>query len=183
MRFRFIVPAFLCIAMELANPRAWAQEDFYRGKQLRLVVSTDPGGAYDTYARLLAPIMRDYVPGNPNIIVQNMPGASGLKAANYMGTNAPRDGTVIASTHAGILTAQLASPDAATFDANRLSWIGSITTTCVDGTACDFISGPVPTGSPMLHPAHCSSPIGGLNTYEWLTGREASFRSPPKLVN
>jgi tripartite-type tricarboxylate transporter receptor subunit TctC len=57
-----------------------------------------------------------------------MPGASGLKAANYMATSAPRDGAVIAATHAGILTAQLTSPGAATFDAGRLSWIGSITT-------------------------------------------------------
>jgi tripartite-type tricarboxylate transporter receptor subunit TctC len=124
--FRFIALA-LCIAAGLASPRAFAQEDFYKGKQLRLVVSTDAGGAYDTYARLLSPIMRDYIPGSPNIIVQNMPGASGLKAANYIGTNAPRDGTVIAATHAGVMTAQLTSPESATFDASRLSWIGSIT--------------------------------------------------------
>jgi tripartite-type tricarboxylate transporter receptor subunit TctC len=128
VRFRFIVLAGLWVAAEFASHRAWAQEDFYKGKQLRLVVSTDAGGAYDTYARLLTPFLREYIPGNPTIIVQNMPGASGLKAANYMATNAPRDGTVIASTHAGILTAQLTSPDAAMFEANRLSWIGSITT-------------------------------------------------------
>jgi len=112
----------------LASHGAWAQGDFYNGKQLRLVVSTDPGGAYDTYARLLSQILKDYIPGNPTIIVQNMPGASGLKAANYMATSAPRDGAVIAATHAGILTGHLTSPSAATFDAGRLSWIGSITT-------------------------------------------------------
>jgi len=118
--------AAACVASP--NAVALAQGDFYKGKQLRLVVSTDPGGAYDTYARLLAPVLRDHIPGNPTVIVQNMPGASGLKTANFIGTTAPRDGLTIAGTHASILTAQLTSPAAATFEATRLSWIGSITT-------------------------------------------------------
>jgi len=128
MQFRLIALASAWLAAGLASHGAWAQGDFYNGKQLRLVVSTDPGGAYDTYARLLSQILKDYIPGNPTIIVQNMPGASGLKAANYMATSALRDGTVIAATHAGVLTAQLTAPGAATFEAGRLSWIGSITT-------------------------------------------------------
>lgn len=128
MRFRFIAPACLWMAVEFASQRAWAQDDFYRGKQFHLVVSTDAGGAYDTYARLVSQFLKEHIPGNPTIIVQNMPGAGGLKAANYIATTAPRDGTVIAATHAGILTAQLTSPGAAIFDATRLSWIGSVTT-------------------------------------------------------
>ena len=124
----FIALACVSIAAGLTSARAWAQEDFYKGKQLRLVVSTDAGGAYDTYARLMSQILREYVPGNPTILVQNMPGASGLKAANYIATAAPRDGTVIAATHASVLTTQLTSPGAAVFEATRLSWIGSITT-------------------------------------------------------
>jgi tripartite-type tricarboxylate transporter receptor subunit TctC len=125
---RLIALVCLCVAAGLASPHAWAQDKFYQGKQLRLVVSTDAGGAYDTYARLVSQILKENIPGNPTIIVQNMPGASGLKAANYIATTAPRDGTVIAATHAGILTAQLTSPGTAAFDATRLSWIGSITT-------------------------------------------------------
>ena len=128
MLFRLIALATLSIAAVLANPGARAQDDFYKGKQIRLVVSTDAGGAYDTYARILAQIMRDHIPGNPIIIVQNMPGAGGLKVANYIAATAPRDGTVIAATHSSILTAQLTSPGAASFEATRLSWIGSITT-------------------------------------------------------
>jgi tripartite-type tricarboxylate transporter receptor subunit TctC len=106
---------------------AESAEDFYRGKQIRLIVSTDAGGAYDAYARLLAPVLKDHIPGNPTVIVQNMPGASGLKTANYMFAAAPRDGTVIAGTHSSVLTAPLTSPGAAVFDANKLSWIGSVT--------------------------------------------------------
>ena len=125
--FRFTL-ALALTAATLANLPAWAQADFYKGRQIRLIVATDPGGAYDTYARLMAQVLKDHIPGNPTIIVQNMPGASGLKTANYMGTSAQRDGTVIASTHASVLTVQLTSPGTATFEANRLSWIGSITT-------------------------------------------------------
>src|SRR6266700_1904559 len=106
---------------------AQTEPNFYNRKQIRLIVSTDAGGAYDTYARLMAQVLKDHIPGNPTTVIQNMPGASGLKTANYMYTTAPRDGTVIASTHASVLTTQLTSPGAATFEANKLSWIGSIT--------------------------------------------------------
>ncbi len=128
MRFRFFGLACLWLAAGFASVAAWAQDDFYKGKQIRLLVSTDAGGAYDTYARLAALILREHIPGNPTIIVQNMPGAGGLKAANYIATTAPRDGTVIAATHAGILTAGLTAPATAIFEPARLSWIGSITT-------------------------------------------------------
>ena len=128
MLFRLIALASLSMAAQFASPGARAQDDFYKGRQIRLVVSTDAGGAYDTYARLLSQVMKEHIPGNPTIIVQNMPGAGGLKVANYMAATAPRDGTVIAATHASILTAQLTSPGSASFEAPRLSWIGSITT-------------------------------------------------------
>lgn len=109
-------------------PGAERAEDFYKARQIRLIVSTDAGGAYDAYARLVAQVLKDHIPGNPTIVIQNMPGASGLKTANYMALTAPRDGSVIASTHASILTAQLTSPGAATFESTKFSWIGSITT-------------------------------------------------------
>src|SRR5215475_8674375 len=105
-----------------------AESDYYKGKQIRLIVSTDAGGAYDTYARLIVQVLKDHIPGNPTIVIQNMPGASGLKTANYMYATAPRDGTVIASTHASVLTTQLTSPGAATFESTKFSWIGSVTT-------------------------------------------------------
>jgi tripartite-type tricarboxylate transporter receptor subunit TctC len=112
----------------LASAGTAAADDaatFYRGKQIRLIVSTDAGGAYDTYARLIAQVLKDHIPGNPSIVVQNMPGASGLKTANYIATTAPRDGTVIAGTHSSVLTTQLTSPGAS-FEASKLSWIGSV---------------------------------------------------------
>ena len=83
------------LALALAAPGAQA-DDFYKGKQIRLIVSADAGTTYDSYARMLADPIGAHIPGAPTIIIQNMPGASGLTATNYMANVAPRDGTVIA---------------------------------------------------------------------------------------
>jgi hypothetical protein len=123
----FVLNLALSIGAAGQLAAADGDNDFYNGKQIRLIVSTDAGGAYDTYARLLAQVLREHIPGNPTIIVQNMPGAAGLKAANYIYNSAPRDGTVIAGTHSSVPTGPLTSPGAALYDVNRLSWIGSIT--------------------------------------------------------
>src|SRR6266550_2357009 len=71
--------------------------DFYKGKQINLIVGYGPGGGYDTYARLLARHFGRFVPGNPNVIVQNMPGAGSLRAVNYLYNVAPKDGAIIAA--------------------------------------------------------------------------------------
>src|ERR1700686_4823542 len=68
-------------------------EDFYRGKRLTLTVGYGPGGGYDVFARLLARHLGRFIPGNPQILVQNMPGAGSLIAANYLYSVAPKDGT------------------------------------------------------------------------------------------
>ncbi len=102
-------------------------ESFYKDKDIHIVVSSRAGGAYDLYARMLATVYGKHIPGNPKIIVQNMPGAGGVKATNYMYAVAARDGTVVAATHSGIETAPLRFPKAAKFDLNKFSWIGSIT--------------------------------------------------------
>lgn len=118
-----------CLAAATLAPAATmaAEADFYKGKTVQLVVSSGAGGAYDTFARLMAEHWPRHIPGNPNMIVQNMPGASGLKAASYMFSVAPKDGTVVAGTHSHIPTAPLMSPDEAKFDTNKFSYIGSIT--------------------------------------------------------
>ena len=70
--------------------------DFYKGRQVNLIVGYGPGGGYDTYARLLARHFGRFIPGNPNVIVQNMPGAGSLRAVNYLYNVAPKDGATIA---------------------------------------------------------------------------------------
>jgi tripartite-type tricarboxylate transporter receptor subunit TctC len=119
--------AFTCLALAAVPAAAAESVDFYAGKQIRLAVSTAPGGGYDTYARALAQFLGRYIPGHPTIIVENMPGASGVKVASFLYAVAPRDGTVIGGTHSEAIVAPLTMPNAARYDANAFSWIGSLT--------------------------------------------------------
>src|SRR4051812_32800434 len=84
-------------AVAAAHAHADDVAGFYRGKQVRLVVGYGTGGGYDVYARLLAKILGRHIPGSPTVIVQNMPGAGSLRAANFIYAGAPKDGTTIAT--------------------------------------------------------------------------------------
>src|SRR5215468_11173405 len=76
--------------------------DFYRGKTIRLVVGYSAGGGHDANARLLARFIGQYIPGAPRIVVQNMPGASSLRALQFLDSSAPTDGTVLAAFNSGL---------------------------------------------------------------------------------
>jgi tripartite-type tricarboxylate transporter receptor subunit TctC len=99
---------------------------FYKDKTIRIVVGFTSGGLYDQYARLLSRHMGKYIPGNPNIIVQNMPGAGSLTATNYVYGVAKPDGLTLGMLGSGIYLDQLLGRKEATFDVAKLSWIGSI---------------------------------------------------------
>ncbi len=118
------------LACGLAAASASAQDaeaEFFRGKTIKVIAPTPAGGLYDSFSRLIARHMGKHIAGAPNMIVQNMGGAAGLVAANYMANVAPRDGTTIAAAHGSTMTAPLLSPDQAKFDINTLSWLGNIT--------------------------------------------------------
>src|SRR5215217_7038 len=87
--------ALVLAAAMLAAPQVRADDvaDFYKGKRINLIVSYGTGGGYDVYARVLSRHMSRHIPGNPNIIIQNMPGAGSLRGANYIYNVAPKDGT------------------------------------------------------------------------------------------
>ena len=102
------------------------QTPFYKDKTIRIVVGFTSGGLYDQYARLLARHMGKYIPGNPNIIVQNMPGAGSLTSTNYVYNVAKPDGLTLGMPGSGIYLDQLLGRKEATFDVAKLSWIGSI---------------------------------------------------------
>jgi tripartite-type tricarboxylate transporter receptor subunit TctC len=92
------VLAAVAVVSVLGVVSAHAQQsvaDFYRGKQIRFVIRSEPGGGYDIYSRLIGSHIVRHIPGNPTFIPQNMPGAGGLQAANYVGDIAPKDGTVL----------------------------------------------------------------------------------------
>lgn len=109
--------------VELAKAQDLAQ--FFRGKQIRLVIGSSAGGGYDLFARTIAAYWPKHIPGNPNIVPQNMPGASSMQAANHIFSVAPKDGTVIAAVNPQIVTRAILDPQRARLDARQLTWIGS----------------------------------------------------------
>src|SRR5579871_3323893 len=123
MRCAWLLLASLALA---AQARADAVADFYKGRTVTLIVGYGPGGGYDLFARLMARHLGRYIPGNPTIVVQNMPGAGSLRATNYLYTVAPRDGATIGSFARDMpLLAILRTNAAAVFDPRRFTWLGS----------------------------------------------------------
>jgi tripartite-type tricarboxylate transporter receptor subunit TctC len=114
------------VAVAASGARAQPVADFYAGKQLNLIVGATPGGGYDTQARLVARHWGKHIPGNPTIVVQNMPAAGSLAATNYIYNVAPRDGSVVALVMRGMLLIKNWNPGAVRFDLARLAWIGSV---------------------------------------------------------
>jgi tripartite-type tricarboxylate transporter receptor subunit TctC len=105
-----------------------AVSDFYKGKELRLLISSTVGGGYDVYARTIARHLGRHIPGNPAIVPQNMPGAGGIAAANHIYAIAPKDGSVIAAIQNTVPFEPFFDNKAAVFDAAKLSWLGTPTT-------------------------------------------------------
>lgn len=101
-------------------------DDFYAGKQVTLIVGAGVGGGYDHQARLVARHLGRFIPGNPAIIVQNMPAAGSIAATNYMFSTAPRDGTTIALIQRGMLLAKLTYPVGTRFEIEKFHWLTSL---------------------------------------------------------
>ena len=119
----------LCTAALTAHPSgAQPAADFYRGKTVKFVVGSNTGGSYDTYSRLLAQFMGRHIPGNPNLVVENMPGASGTKSAHYLAEIAPKDGSVIGMFNQSMPQRQMFEPDQVQFDLSKFGWIGAMNT-------------------------------------------------------
>ena len=116
--------ALLCLV--LTGLPARAQDDFYKGKTVTIVIGFSVGGGYDLYARHLAKYLGRHIPGNPTVVPQNMPGAGSLKAANYLFTAAPKDGTTI-GTFARTTGINPLLDSGAKFDSRQFAWLGSVT--------------------------------------------------------
>jgi hypothetical protein len=128
-----VVPVALVLALGTAAPilcprDAFAQPaaDFYAGKLINLIVGAPPGGGYDTQARLVARHWGRHIPGNPTIVVQNMPAAGSLAATNHIYNVAARDGTVIALVQRSMLLIKNWNPASVHFELGKLNWIGSV---------------------------------------------------------
>jgi tripartite-type tricarboxylate transporter receptor subunit TctC len=116
------------LGCSLPAPDARADESrFYAGKQMQFIVRSEAGSGYDQYARLLGRYLTRHIPGAPNILVINMLGGGGLTAANFVGVQAPRDGTVLTMMSQGLPTDQaLGLADGLRTDMNAFNWIGNL---------------------------------------------------------
>ena len=119
--------AAVLFAMSIPSAaRADAVADFYKGKQINVVVGYGPGGGYDVYTRLLLRHMPRYVPGNPTMVVQNMPGAGSLRAANFVGNAASRDGLTLGVFGAPAALEPLFGNKDAKFETTAFAWLGNM---------------------------------------------------------
>jgi tripartite-type tricarboxylate transporter receptor subunit TctC len=119
----------LVFTLMLLSPVASADtvDDFYRGKDIKLIIGYPAsGGGYDAYGRFLAKHLGRFIPGQPSISAQNMPGASSLSMVNSLVSAQPRDGTVIGAGAGSVTTAGLFGAQGARFDARQLNWLGSL---------------------------------------------------------
>ena len=119
--------SLLIIAVGLSTP-ALGDDDFYRGKVVTFSTFTPPGGSYDTYLRLLTRHISKHIPGNPNAIVMNQPGAGGLTAVNYAAKIAPQDGTFVTLVGVGLFMQEATGLPGLQLSLRDFNWIGNFST-------------------------------------------------------
>ncbi len=119
-----VLAALAGIAMGAAQTASAVE--FYKGKRISVIVGYTAGGGYDTYSRLLGRHMEKHIPGNPSIIVKNMAGAGSVKAAAYIATIAPKDGTVFGTFSRSITLSKLLQLIKVPFDPFKMTWLGSL---------------------------------------------------------
>ena len=123
LRILLALLLFACVVQDPARAQD-AVAQFYKGKQINLYVGSSAGGGYDTYARLLARRLGNYVPGNPTVVVQNMPGAGSNKLAAYIYSVAPKDGTAIGAIFSGAILQPLLG-DPVQHDPSKFIYLGN----------------------------------------------------------
>jgi tripartite-type tricarboxylate transporter receptor subunit TctC len=131
--------------------------DFYKGKTINIMVGFGAGGGYDTISRMLAKHLAGHVPGKPNIVVQNMVGAGGVKAANHVYSVAAKDGLTIAAVNQGAAMFKLLGGKGAEYDPTKFVWLGSISSS--NNVAFSWVS---TTGVKTIEDAKRKEiPVGG----------------------
>jgi len=150
----FLLAALALLTVSISSTYAQSVEEFYKGKNISLLIGFSVGGGYDLYARHLARFMGKHIPGKPTIIPQNMAGAGSLRAASFLFSAAPKDGTAF-GTFSRTTGINPLLESGATFDGTKFAWLGSVTndvSTCVTWhtsavkTWKDFLEKPVTLG-------------------------------------
>ncbi|MBX9760851.1 MAG: hypothetical protein K2Y29_18890, partial [Beijerinckiaceae bacterium] len=124
-RIPFIGAAMALLASAVSITSASAADDFYKGKQISFVVASASGGGYDSIARMISRHWHRHMPGEPAVIVQNMPGAGGIRAANWLYNVAPKDGLTIGMINNTIVFDPIYGNKQAQFEAQKFNWLGT----------------------------------------------------------
>jgi tripartite-type tricarboxylate transporter receptor subunit TctC len=117
--------AFAAALFMAAPAMADAVSDFYRGRTVTIIVPLEPGGVYSNFALVLERHLGRHIPGHPNVIVQHMPGAGGVTAANFVYNAAPKDGATLVTLNSGLVAFAVLNPDKVRFDPLKFNWLSS----------------------------------------------------------
>src|SRR3954470_23342104 len=124
---RLLTAGVLLLGFLFGTATAQPADSFYKGREMKFVLSANASGGYGAYARTLQTYLEKHIPGRPHIVEQSMIGAGGIVAANWLANVAPKDGTVIAMIHRGaVSTIPLFGAPNIHFDATKFGWIGSM---------------------------------------------------------
>lgn len=137
--------------------------DFYAGRSVTVLIPSGPGGGYDAYGRLIARHMGHHIPGKPNLVPQNMPGAGGVVVANYLANAAAKDGSVIAHMQNGVPFKPLFDPRRIKYTKDSFRWLGSVTNVTTIGVAAN--TAPVKSLRDVLDHELAVGASGGTTTY------------------
>lgn len=125
MRSFRLLSGVMLAGLMMTPAAAQTPEQFYKGKTVQMMIGYSAGGGYDVYARLIAKYMGKHIPGQPNVIPQNMTGAGSLKLANYLYSVAPKDGTVMGAIGRGLAFNPILGIPGSKFDPTKFLWLGS----------------------------------------------------------
>jgi tripartite-type tricarboxylate transporter receptor subunit TctC len=157
-----LILALLLVAAQ--STACHAQEEFYKGKTLRIVISTGVAGGFAEYARLISEHIGKHVAGRPHVIMQSMPGAGGLLAANYLYTQAPQDGTTIGIINSTVPLAPLWGSKGARFETSKFNWLAALDR--AEGVCTLWHTSAVKTWADMLSKEHTVGSIGAGSEIE-----------------
>ena len=116
--------ALAAVTTFMSGTAALAQGDFFRGKQLKIVVGSEAGGGFSTYSLLLSAYLGKNIPGNPAVSIQHLPGSGGVNAIDYLANAAPKDGTVIAVAMPNFFVTPFVEPSAVKFNPAQFRFLG-----------------------------------------------------------
>ncbi len=174
------IAASAAIAMFAAAPAR--ADEFYAGKTIELLIGFSSGGGYDLYGRTLARYLGRHIPGLPQVLPQNMPGAGSLKSANYLYNVAPKDGTAIGTFAPGILAEPLLGRgDGSQFDATKFGWLGSVSQ---EVSVCAFMAstGIASLADMQSKPTAIGASGGGAESDVFATVLRNMFHMPIRIV-